>query len=158
MQVRLLHEENTCAPPVIGGRSPIESNHFVQLPDIWTTMAMAGIKLTSVEMSPFLAGDPQPSIAQVPANRSRKRKHFKRTLFTDAQRQTLMNWLRAHQSNPYPTTAEKEALMNETGLHRDQINIWFTNNRIRQGITSGHHYADQKSSGRVASFGSSRKA
>jgi hypothetical protein len=28
--------------------------------------------------------------------------------------------------------------MSETGLHKDQINVWFTNNRIRQGFTAGH--------------------
>jgi hypothetical protein len=157
MQVRLRHEDNTYAPPMLGGRSPVEATPFVQLPDIWTTMAMAGIKFSSMEMPSLVAPTVQPVSVQAAAVTPKKRKHFKRTLFTDAQRQTLMNWLRSHQANPYPTTAEKEALMHETGLHRDQINIWFTNNRIRQGITSGHHCTEQRSSMRMSSFGPARR-
>ncbi|KAK8857863.1 DNA binding [Tritrichomonas musculus] len=68
----------------------------------------------------------------------KKRKESKRTMFTDSQRTILLEWLRDHRSNPYPTIAEKKQLMNETGLNREQINVWFTNNRIRLGLTGSH--------------------
>jgi hypothetical protein len=29
-------------------------------------------------------------------------------------------------------------MMSETGLHKDQINVWFTNNGIRQGFPAAH--------------------
>ena len=59
-------------------------------------------------------------------------------MFSDSQRTILLEWLRDHRSNPYPTIAEKKQLMNETGLNREQINVWFTNNRIRLGMTGSH--------------------
>ena len=67
----------------------------------------------------------------------KKRKESKRTMFSDSQRTILLEWLSDHRSNPYPTIQEKKQLMNETGLNREQINVWFTNNRIRLGMT-GH--------------------
>ena len=71
----------------------------------------------------------------------RKRKETKRTLFSEKQRSILMHWLRSHQSNPYPTSLEKQELMEKTGLNRDQINVWFTNNRVRHGLsTSSQHH------------------
>ena len=77
--------------------------------------------------------------AQHPA---RKRKESKRTLFSEKQRSILMHWLRSHQSNPYPTSIEKQELMEKTGLNRDQINVWFTNNRVRHGLsTSSQHHS-----------------
>jgi hypothetical protein len=137
-------------PP--GGAFPIvgtsaDGRH--RLPDIWTTIALAGVHL---QLSPpGESSVPSPPAAEVrtwssggaamPAGR--KRKHFKRTMFTDAQRQILVDWLKLHQANPYPTTTEKEILMQETGLHRDQINVWFTNHRIRQVFTASHRIGNQ---------------
>jgi hypothetical protein len=120
-----------------------------RLPDIWTTIALAGVQL---ELSPPrespAAAPPAAEVRTwstagpvVPAGR--KRKHFKRTMFTDSQRQILVDWLKLHQTNPYPTTTEKEILMQETGLHRDQINVWFTNHRIRLGFTASHRMSTQ---------------
>jgi hypothetical protein len=110
----------------------------VHLPDIWTTLDLAGIRidlpdahcLASREAAPVSPGGVAPRIRMV----GRKRKHFTRTLFTADQRTVLMEWLHVHQQNPYPTASEKEHLMLKTGLHRDQINIWFTNHRMREGI------------------------
>jgi hypothetical protein len=128
-------------------RAPRDS--FGLLPDIWTTLAHAGVRLDlslqhEVPAASPPAAEPQswsaPSSVTPPG---RKRKHFKRTMFTDSQRQILIDWLKMHQANPYPTTVEKEILMEETGLHRDQVNVWFTNHRIRQGFIASHRLANQ---------------
>jgi hypothetical protein len=113
-------------------RSPAQ-----QLPDIWTTIAGAGVILPFAEMPAIPGPAPLPP-TMPPSSALPKRRRCKRTLFSDAQRQILSNWLNMHKADPYPTTGEKELLMRETGLHRDQINVWFTNNRIRQGFTSMH--------------------
>jgi hypothetical protein len=64
-------------------------------------------------------------------------------MFTDSQRQILVGCLRLHQANPDPTTTEKEILMQEIGLHRDQINVWFTYRRIRLGVATSHRMSTQ---------------
>jgi hypothetical protein len=115
---------------------------YRRLPDIWTTFAGAGIVLDP-PAAPLPGARPSPPEDLSP-RQLRKRKHFKRTMFTDTQRQILVKWLLMHQANPYPTTAEKELLMAETGLHREQINIWFTNNRIRQGFTAAHRLDEHR--------------
>lgn len=43
----------------------------------------------------------------------------------------MMDWLIAHQNNPYPNDDEKEMLMRRTRLSINQINYWFTNARRR---------------------------
>jgi hypothetical protein len=43
----------------------------------------------------------------------------------------MIEWLRAHQENPYPNDDEKEELMASTKLTISQINYWFTNARRR---------------------------
>lgn len=43
----------------------------------------------------------------------------------------MKRWLFCHSANPYPTDVEKKQLMEETGLHLDQINHWFINARRR---------------------------
>jgi hypothetical protein len=118
------------------------------LPDIWTTMALAGLsahwpKQSPISVPPLSPPSIPPPDSPVSAS-LKKRRHFKRTLFTESQRAVLLGWLKMHQKNPYPTTSEKEYLMLETGLQRDQINVWFTNNRIRQGITSTHRFGDDQ--------------
>lgn len=40
-------------------------------------------------------------------------------------------WFCAHFENPYPTTEEKEALTQQTGLTIPQVNNWFINARVR---------------------------
>lgn len=120
-----------------------ESDHHVVFPDIFTLMGSRGVFINKNQMSIF----PQESIliqevtASPVQNPIKKRKEGKRTLFTDSQRSILMHWLKNHQSNPYPTSAEKQELMEKTGLNRDQINVWFTNNRVRHGMScsSQHH-------------------
>jgi hypothetical protein len=111
-------------------------------------MASAGVNIHRAEEPSFSVLPSPPPLAvssDSPSSVSlKKRRHFKRTLFTETQRQILMGWLKMHQKNPYPTTSEKEYLMMETGLQRDQINVWFTNNRIRQGITSAHRFGDER--------------
>jgi hypothetical protein len=72
------------------------------------------------------------------------RRHFKRTVFSEAQRQILLKWLTLHQAHPYPTPGEKERLMQQTGLQKEQINIWFTNNRIRLGFSPAHRLDEQR--------------
>jgi hypothetical protein len=117
-----------------------------QLPDIWTTIAIAGVNL-NLEPTPKLQGAfPIPASGEHHVDLPKQR-CLKRTLFTSAQRQILSNWLYMHRANPYPTTTEKDFLMRETGLHREQINVWFTNNRIRQGFTAAPRPAAQFSSG-----------
>ena len=119
--------------------------HHVLLPDIWTLIQNRGLHINPNEMTPFLTENDS---LQIPQNQMpvKKRKEFKRTLFTDNQRNILMHWLKEHQSNPYPTSSEKQQLMSETGLNRDQINVWFTNNRVRHGMSSTgqHHKSSNK--------------
>lgn len=98
------------------------------LPDIWTTMAEAGIVMENHGND---ATKTQP-ISEEPKTPEKKRKRCKRTMFTAVQRQILLTWLRNHRANPYPTTKEKMELMEATGLMREQINVWFTNNRVRR--------------------------
>ena len=118
-----------------------------RLPDIWQTLASSGLEIAPNEMTPFIGtviASEAPKKARFGATSvcdampSRKRRKFKRTLFSDVQKKILSNWLHTHQSNPYPTLVEKEELMHETGLNREQINVWFTNNRIRHGLTGSH--------------------
>lgn len=80
----------------------------------------------------------------------KKRKEGKRTMFTDTQRTILLDWLRDHKSDPYPTIQEKNQLMLQTGLNRHQINNWFTNNRIRLGMTGSHANTGQNATGCVS--------
>jgi hypothetical protein len=123
--------------------SHVARDHFHQFPDIWTTFAVAGIILDSPRRPTSEFVHPTPPVTpQVMQNR--KGKHVKRALFTESQRQILLKWLTLHQSNPYPTTIEKDLLVKETGLQREQINIWFTNNRIRQGFTAPHRFDEQR--------------
>lgn len=44
---------------------------------------------------------------------------------------TLNTWLQENFANPYPTRAEKLALVQTTGLEMKQINQWFINARVR---------------------------
>jgi hypothetical protein len=133
------------------GRSVVRASPggLYRLPDIWTTIALAGVHLelfpppVSPAAAPTAAEVRTWSIARPVTPAGRKRKHSKRTMFTDSQRQILVDWLKMHQANPYPTTTEKEILMQETGLHRDQINVWFANHRIRQGFTASHRMSTQ---------------
>jgi hypothetical protein len=113
-----------------------------QLPDIWTTFAASGIVLDPPR--PQMAAGPPRVAEDLPLRHAHKRKQFKRTMFTEGQRQILLKWLIMHQANPYPTAVEKELLMEETGLHKEQINIWFTNNRIRQGFTTAHRLDEHR--------------
>jgi hypothetical protein len=38
--------------------------------------------------------------------------------------------------NPYPNIIEKRELMESTGLSLDQICVWFSNQRVRLGLTA----------------------
>ena len=132
------------------------------LPDIYTTMFHRGVLIDPSQMSPF-----PPDAFQIPMrkrqqsfpmnqtkitfqsnsvnpsltkNIKQKRKETRRTLFSNHQRSILLTWLKEHQKNPYPTSIEKQQLMEQTGLNRDQINVWFTNNRVRHGISSSSHH------------------
>jgi len=120
---------------------PSDEDHHIMLPGIWTLIHNRGLNIDPKEMSPFFIDIMEPQSPPQQQMIIKKRKEFKRTLFTDAQRNTLMQWLKDHQSNPYPTSTEKQQLMAETGLNRDQINVWFTNNRVRHGMSSSsqHH-------------------
>jgi hypothetical protein len=43
----------------------------------------------------------------------------------------LKSWFFSHKSHPYPSEEQKNAMMEDTGLSRGQINNWFTNARRR---------------------------
>lgn len=53
----------------------------------------------------------------------------KRTRANKAQAKILHDWLSAHRMNPYPSTAEKKKLAQESGLTIDQVRKWFENKR-----------------------------
>ena len=117
-----------------------ESDHHIVFPDIYTLMMSRGVTIDKSMMG-FLPNEvtlPQPEI-NIDIS-IKKRKEGKRTLFSDSQRSILMHWLKNHQSNPYPTSSEKQELIEKTGLNRDQINVWFTNNRVRHGMSSSSHH------------------
>ena len=138
------HEPPQTMPPLVL-RKP-------KLPGIWQTIASSGIPVPIEPLppafdSPFLGAVQSPVDVETIAKQCRtqpekKRRRFKRTLFSDSQKRILIDWLQSHQSNPYPTLLEKQELMQETGLNREQINIWFTNNRIRHGLTGIHAKAE----------------
>ena len=117
------------------------SKKHLILPSIWETLSIAGLQVDLNQMPPFPLDIPQPQTI-TPNNNPIKTslsqysppKTKKRVLFTEKQRSILLDWLLKHSDNPYPTQSEKETLMNQTGLKRDQINVWFTNNRIRHGL------------------------
>lgn len=69
----------------------------------------------------------------------------------------MMDWLMAHQNNPYPNDDEKEMLMRHTRLSINQINYWFTNARRRiLPKWSVQRYTDQSSSAHSNSADMSR--
>ena len=146
------HEPPQTMPPLVL-RKP-------KLPGIWQTIASSGVPVTIEPLfdSPFVGMVQTPVRVETIPNQYRaqpekKRRRFKRTLFTDNQKRILTEWLQNHQSNPYPTHVEKLELMQETGLNREQINIWFTNNRIRNGLTGVHAKGD----GQTQQFSAARK-
>ncbi|CAB4254265.1 similar to Saccharomyces cerevisiae YGL096W TOS8 Homeodomain- containing protein and putative transcription factor found associated with chromatin [Maudiozyma barnettii] len=47
----------------------------------------------------------------------------------------LNNWLVNHLNNPYPTPAEKNVLLSQTGLTKIQLSNWFINVRRRKVFT-----------------------
>ncbi|EAY11943.1 Homeobox domain containing protein [Trichomonas vaginalis G3] len=118
-----------------------DSDHHGLFPDIYSMMMSRGVIIDKSQMTIFPAdfGLPETDI-NIDISITKK-KETKRTLFSDSQRSILMHWLKNHQSNPYPTSSEKQDLMDKTGLNRDQINVWFANNRVRHGMScSSHHH------------------
>lgn len=43
----------------------------------------------------------------------------------------LVKWIEEHQSNPYPTKAEKQYLAYYSGMNMTQLSTWFANARRR---------------------------
>jgi hypothetical protein len=62
----------------------------------------------------------------------------KRVNYPPHIRKTLLAWLDAHRSNPYPTEAEKGVLSQSTGLSLQQVNNWFINARRRRYQYAGN--------------------
>jgi len=62
-----------------------------------------------------------------PGGRKKRVAHAKEAILT------LREWLLSdeHVDNPYPTEAEKQTLMEQTGLDKKQLTNWFTNARKR---------------------------
>ena len=135
-------------PPFLQGE-PGKTTPKPMLPSIWQTLADSGIEVKVAEFETFCRPcESRREQVRMTSNivscpPQRKRKTFKRTIFTEMQKRVLNNWLSSHKENPYPTLTEKQELMTETGLSRDQINVWFTNNRIRHGLTGIHATVDQ---------------
>lgn len=59
------------------------------------------------------------------------KKTYKRTPIMMRQKAILNQWLFNHIRHPYPTAEEKEELAIQTGLTKNQVSVWFTNNRMR---------------------------
>jgi hypothetical protein len=51
--------------------------------------------------------------------------------------QALKNWLREHADHPYPTEAERDNLLRETGLKKEQVCNWLANARRRSKLRYG---------------------
>lgn len=125
-------------PTPISGVGAIKREEHVKLPDIYTMMIHNGIFIEPRFMSPFseehhLSVKP---VVQSNVNVAKKGKRSQRKLFSEAQRSILLSWLRENSQNPYPSAAEKQVLMDKTGLNKEQINVWFTNTRVRHGMSS----------------------
>lgn len=56
----------------------------------------------------------------------------KKARVNKARMKILQDWLSAHRMNPYPSTAEKKKLAQESGLTMDQIRKWFEHKRARE--------------------------
>lgn len=104
----------------------------VDFPDIWTTIQRAGLSFNDHEFALNLPEAVTPPPAPL---KETYRKKGQRTVLSLEQKKILTDWLFSHGNKPYPTVTEKEILMAATGLKREQISVWFTNNRIRQRRT-----------------------
>jgi hypothetical protein len=60
-----------------------------------------------------------------------KEQQKKKEKLPDSAVDTLNTWLQENFANPYPTTSQKLALVQSTGLEMKQINQWFINARVR---------------------------
>ena len=49
--------------------------------------------------------------------------------FSKEARSILRTWYHEHRENPYPTSEEKDGLVNLSGLKRSQISLWLANTR-----------------------------
>ncbi|KFZ09350.1 hypothetical protein V501_05603 [Pseudogymnoascus sp. VKM F-4519 (FW-2642)] len=49
--------------------------------------------------------------------------------FSKEARSILRTWYHEHRENPYPTSEEKDELVNMSGLKRSQISLWLANTR-----------------------------
>jgi hypothetical protein len=58
----------------------------------------------------------------------------RRENFTDGVTDQLVEWVRAHAVDPYPSPAERQLLQRRTGLSAKQLNYWFSNFRRRQRL------------------------
>ena len=76
--------------------------------------------LPTIEMPRF----PIPMV-KVP-NKNTKRKRFDKKI-----KQKIDRWLLLHQNNPYMSKEEKEWMMTQTGLTKEQLNTYLTNQRMR---------------------------
>ena len=62
---------------------------------------------------------------------SKKNKKKRRGSLPKPSVEKLKTWLKAHLQHPYPSEAEKNDLVNETGLTLNQVVNWFINARRR---------------------------
>eukprot|EP00121_Abeoforma_whisleri_P008807 Awhi_evm1s8089 len=56
-----------------------------------------------------------------------------RPTFGELQKEILNNWVKAHETDCYPSKIEKARLSKQTALTFDQVNTWFLNFRKRKG-------------------------
>lgn len=61
--------------------------------------------------------------------------------------QILNTWLLSHLQNPYPTPAEKNELLRQTGLTKIQLSNWFINVRRRKVFTDYYDNVKYKNGG-----------
>lgn len=69
--------------------------------------------------------------APVTKHTTRKSKSKRVGKHSDDNKAILMQWLIYHKDLPYATKADRQYLMQQTGLSEQQIKTWLTNARIR---------------------------
>jgi len=50
-------------------------------------------------------------------------------IFSPEVKDILLNWIKEHQANPYPTRKERAQLVEKTGLTRKQMRNWMSDAR-----------------------------
>jgi hypothetical protein len=74
----------------------------------------------------------------------------KKCQFTKEVRSVLRTWYHEHQDNPYPTSKEKDELVEKTKLTRNQLSLWLANTRRKQRAKKQQRQQQQEEADNIA--------